>query len=148
MTTYYTLDNTGSEINDALTKVVDGELASLDGDGQTLEDTTFQNYAETCVTPSSSSGALDLDLEEGNVFSVELTEDVTDLTFSNPPVSGLAGSCTLIATTGGYSITWPDSVLWADGTAPDQSTTVDIYTFITVDGGATWYGMSAGSAFA
>lgn len=44
--------------------------------------------------------------------------------------------------TGSRTVTWPGSVVWADG-APTLSTAaaaVDILTFFSRDGGTTWYG--------
>jgi len=87
----------------------------------------------------------DIDLEDGNVVTCTLTGNPT-FTFSNPPGSGDAGSFTLIVTEDASpSITWPASVDWAGGDAPDLTTSgVDIFTFVTVDGGTTWYGFAAG----
>lgn len=112
----------------------------------------FKNYSFTIDTPSSSSGTLTLDMENGNYFDVTLTEDVTTLNFNNPPDSGDAGALVLIATqdAGGTNvITWPASVIWEQdtGESPAQTTTtlaVDIYMFLTVDAGTTWYGFVLG----
>ena len=49
------------------------------------------------------------------------------------------------------AITWPNSVDWAGGTAPTLTATndaVDIFVFMTIDGGTTYYGFTAGQAFA
>ncbi len=113
----------------------------------------LKDYAETKTAPLISSGALTLDLVNGNVFEVALTENVTGLTLANPPVSGKAGSFTLILkqdATGGRTFAWPASVKWADGTAPTLTTTanaIDILTFLTTDGGTTWYGFLGGANF-
>ena len=42
-----------------------------------------------------------------------------------------------------YTVTWPTSVDWAGGTAPDAPAAgeTDIYVFWTRDGGTTWYGV-------
>jgi hypothetical protein len=113
----------------------------------------LKDYAEEQQTPTSTAGALTLDLTTGNVFEVTLTE-ATTITFSNPPATGHAGSLTLILkqdATGSRAVTWPASVDWPDGTAPTISTAanaVDILTFVTTDAGTRWYGMLAGTAFA
>jgi len=115
--------------------------------GKNLED-----YSETVDTEAASGAAYTIDLENGNVHDVTLTDDCT-FTFSNPPDAGSAGSFTLILRqdgTGSRSVTWPGSVAWAGGTGPTLTTTanaVDILTFVTVDGGTTWYGMLAGADF-
>lgn len=113
----------------------------------------IKDYAETRDTPASSSGALTIDLEAGNVAEATLTED-TSIDFTNPPAAGKAGSLTLILKqdgTGGWSVTWPGSVVWPGGSAPSLSTAadaIDVLTFVTTDGGTTWYGFLAGAGMA
>lgn len=124
-----------------------GELQAADN---VISRAELKDYAETRTAPTSSAGALTLDLQNGNVFEVTLTENITTLTLSNPPASGKGGAFSLILTqdaTGGRTVTWPASVKWAGGTAPTLSTTasaIDVLTFMTTDGGTTWYGFSAG----
>lgn len=106
----------------------------------------LKDYSETISTVSSSSGSLTLDIENGNVFDVTLTENITTLTINNPPVSGKACYITLILkqdATGGRTVTFPASVNWSGGTAPTLSTdpnAVDVLKLLTTDGGTSWYG--------
>jgi len=104
---------------------------------------------ETAIT--STSNAATINCRDGNVFTHELTENVT-YTFSNPPASGRAFGFTLkiVQDSTARTITWPASVDWAGGSAPDApaSNEVNIYAFITHDGGTTWYGFLAGAALA
>ena len=110
------------------------------------------DYAEGFTTPAAA-GSVTLDLENGNVFDVTRDQNTT-LVFSNPPASGKAGSFTLILRqdgTGGWTTTMPASVIWEGGTEPIFSTTagtVDVLSFLTVDGGTTWYGFLGGLSFA
>ena len=48
------------------------------------------------------------------------------------------------------AITWPSSVKWPSGTAPTTPAagTKDLFTFLTTDGGTTYYGKKAGSNIA
>lgn len=49
--------------------------------------------------------------------------------------------------TGGWSPTWPGSVVWIGGTTPTHDTTASttsIYVFLSYDGGTTWYGAQSG----
>jgi hypothetical protein len=50
----------------------------------------------------------------------------------------------------GSTVTWPSSVKWAGGTAPDApaSGETDILVFHTRDGGTNWYGVLASDAAA
>jgi hypothetical protein len=128
---------------------VDNEPKITELTGTALNEPELKDYAETRTTPSSSSGTLTLDINNGNVFEVTLTEDVTTLTVSNPSASGKACSFTLILTqdSTARTITWPGSVKWPGGEEPDLSTvdTVYVLTFLTTNAGATWYGFPAGS---
>jgi len=125
-------------------------LTSPTINGGALGEVVLTDYSETLVTNATSGATETLDLESGNVFDITLSENCT-FTFSNPPATG-AGSFTLILRqdgTGSRTATWPASVDWAAATAPTLTTTasaVDILTFVTVDGGTTWYGFVAGQA--
>jgi|SaaInl8_135m_RNA_FD_contig_91_236997_length_3067_multi_4_in_0_out_0_2 hypothetical protein len=95
----------------------------------------FIEVQETVVAVPS----LDLDLENGTVFTKTITGNST-FTFSNPAASGTASSFTFILNSGSNTVTWPGSVDWAAATAPDL-TGVNILGFTTTDGGTTWYGV-------
>ena len=91
-----------------------------------------------------------LDLSSGNVFSDAPSANVTYV-FSNPPATGSAYGFTLKVTPSAtVTVTWPASVDWAGGTAPDApaSGATNVYTFYTQDGGTTYYGFLAGGAMA
>ena len=125
-----------SEANKAVTS---------DANGVTKFDNGIQEES-TVVT--SSSNAATLNLRDGSVFTHTLSENVT-YTFSNPAASGYASSFTLKVTqdSSARTITWPGSVDWAGGTAPTLSTgsgDVDVFVFMTVDGGTIYYGFTAG----
>lgn len=95
------------------------------------------------TTPSVDVGARD-------TYTLT-TSGNTTFTFTGAPSSGQVGTFSLIITAGGtHTLTWPASVDWAGGTAPDApaSGEKDVYTFMTVDGGTTWYGFLAGDAMA
>ena len=91
-----------------------------------------------------------LDLTTGSVFSDAPAANVTYV-FSNPPASGTAYGFTLkITPSATVTVTWPASVAWAGGTAPDApaSGETDVYSFYTQDGGTTYYGFLAGGGMA
>ena len=106
------------------------------------------SYNETYGALSGTTPTVDC--EAGNNFALSTTGNTT-FTFSNPPASGTAYGFTLKVTAGGaHTLTWPASVDWPGGTAPDApaSGETDVYVFYTVDGGTTWYGFTAGQALA
>lgn len=103
---------------------------------------------EESVTIVSSGGAATIYLSVGTNFVHDLTESVT-YTFSNAAASGKSSSFSLkvIQDVTARTITWPTSVDWAAATAPVLTATnsgVDVFVFMTHDGGTTWYGFTAG----
>ena len=108
-----------------------------------------KHYKEQYAAVTSASGVT-LDLHDGNLFAVTMGHNIT-FTFNNPPTSGDGFGFTLKLTqdgTGSRTATWPASVDWAGGSAPDLTGTansVDIFTFFTHDAGTTYYGFLAGA---
>jgi len=105
---------------------------------------------EESTAVTSSSNAATINLRDGNVFTHTLSENVT-YTFSNPAASGRSSAFILKVTqdSTARTITWPTSVDWAAATAPTLTTTnagVDVFAFLTVDGGTTYYGFTLGQA--
>jgi hypothetical protein len=108
-------------------------------------DKQFTDYAITSTTVSSSSGSITLDLNDGNAFQTTLTENITTVTLSNPPGSGIYGELIWKITqdTTARTVTFPAAVDWPGATAPTISTgsgDVDIIYLRTWDGGTIWYG--------
>ena len=91
-----------------------------------------------------------LDLEVYRAFYLATTGNTT-FTFSSPPASGTGFNFILEVNAGGtHTLTWPASVDWEGGTAPDApaSGETDIYVFYTRDGGTTWHGVLSSDASA
>lgn len=112
---------------------------------------TFDNgKIEESTAITSSSNAATINLRDGDNFTHTLTENVT-YTFSNPAASGKVSAFTLkvIQDSSARTITWPGSVDWAAATAPTLTATsggVDVFVFVTYDGGTNYYGFTAGQA--
>ena len=83
------------------------------------------------------------DVDNAGAFSLTMTGNTT-FTFSGAD-SGWSQGFVLQLTGNGGTVTWPASVDWAGGTAPDApaSGETDLLVFWTRDGGTTWYGMLA-----
>jgi len=103
------------------------------------------------VQPHGNLGSTEtIDLASGNYHAGTLNANCT-FTFTGA-TTGYECSFALELTedgTGGWSPTWPGSVVWSGGSAPSHTTTagsVTIYVFLTRDGGTTWYGFQAGNA--
>ena len=107
-------------------------------------------YQETYVA-SSAASTVTLDLATGTSFSLTM-DQATTFAFSNPPGSGTAFSFTLFLTqhSTAVAITWPNTVDWAGGSAPDAAAAdaLQAYAFFTRDGGTTYYGFLGGTAIA
>ena len=82
-------------------------------------------------------------VNNGGAFSLSMSGNTT-FTFSGA-TSGMSNGFILQLTGNGSTVTWPSSVDWAGGTAPDApaSGETDIYVFWTRDGGTTWYGVQS-----
>ena len=138
-----------------ISTIVDDDIFGTDAphnfSDEILQRPVLKDYAETLVEANTST-TYTINFENGNVFELTLTGNVT-YTFSNPPVNNIGGSFTLIQKqdgTGSRTVTWPASVKWASGSAPTvtaAASSIDIFTFITTDGGASWYGFTGGQNF-
>lgn len=110
----------------------------------------FFEATPTGETVGSITGNATLDLTSGNVFSHAPSANVTYV-FNNPPSTGTAFGFTLkVSPSATITQTWPTSVDWAGGTAPDATASgeTDVFTFYTQDGGTTYFGFQAGNAMA
>jgi len=102
------------------------------------------NYAIYYEDYDSLSGtSVTVNCDTAQAFSITLTGNTT---FSFNSVSSAWSTGFIMEITGnGSTVTWPTSVDWAGGTAPDApaSGETDILVFWTRDGGTTWYGALA-----
>ena len=88
-----------------------------------------------------------LDLSTGTTFSFT-PSGATTVSFTNPPASGNAIGFSVEINGDGSAITWPSSVKWHLATAPTATATKELYTFVTTDGGTTYYGKKAAEGVA
>ena len=116
-----------------------------------IDNGTLKRWAEVLVGGASgtnTSSTYTVDLTQGNVFNLILNASCA-FTFSNPTGSGAVCSFTMVLSqdgTGSRTATWPSAVVWQSGTAPTLSTAanaVDVLSFVTYDGGGTWFGFMA-----
>jgi len=114
------------------------EKMELNSEGLFLHDGSL---AEDYDALSGTSPTCNVD--NGGAFSLTMSGNTT-FTFSGAN-SGYSQGFVLQLTGNGSTVTWPSSVDWAGGTAPDApaSGETDIYVFWTRDGGTTWYGVQS-----
>lgn len=111
--------------------------AALPKAGGTLPGAVVEN-----LLPLSGT-SVSLDLTAANNFTHNVTADTTFTVTANTGNSFQLG--TLVLTNGGaHTVTWPSSFKWAGGTPPLlMASGIDVITFFTIDGGATYYAAQA-----
>lgn len=81
-----------------------------------------------------------INLELGDVFIKTIDANVT-FSITGVPQNKSATFSLILNNGGSYSIIWPSSVKWSYGIAPVLvNSGTDIITFMTPNGGTTWYG--------
>ena len=86
-----------------------------------------------------------VDLSKGTYFNFTPTA-ATSLSFINSPATGFGFSFAIeVTNSSSYALTWPSSIKWQGGSTPSATAAgkTDLYTFITVDGGTTYFGKKA-----
>ena len=123
--------------SEKISEVPAGDFLSTEGSGLAEGHSVL-----TGTTPSISMSA-------GGSFSLVLSGNTT-VSFSGAPATGASGfSLAITQDSGGsgYTVTWPASVKWPGGSAPDLTATADktdAFIFTTSDAGASFVGLVAG----
>ena len=129
-----------------------GDGLTFNGGGKLIvDDTVLRTNKEQTITATKTFdtgyfgktvavNAMDIKPVDGAVFTKTVTANTT-FTISGTP-SNVAACFTLVLTNGGsHTVTWPSSVKWTEGTPPELiAAGIDVITFITPNGGTTWYG--------
>ena len=139
-----TASQSGVTFTTGLTSVHSAQF-SADGDKMYLlsvggTDVVYQ-YSVDYTTQDTT-----IDLLTGNYFNSTLIYPTT-LAFSNPPETDKALLFTLEISNSAETTTWPSGIKWHYGQTPDVFSDKQIFTFLTVDGGTTYYGKKAGETF-
>ena len=143
-------------LQDALDSLVTGDVEIPD-DLEVVTLTATSNvksktYTETTAAVDYSGGNATADLTSANNFSMDFSGN-TSYTFAltgAPSDAADAYGCTLtLDTTGMAALTWGSSISWSGGVAPTlEVDTVNVFTFMTTDGGTSFKGFVGGQAFA
>ena len=125
-------------VTNGINVVTGGTTTGFNSSGIFLQDgSVHEDYdALSGTTPT-------INVNSGGAFSLTMSGNTT-FTFSSGS-SGYSEGFVLQLTGNGSTVTWPASVDWAGGTAPDApaSGETDILVFWTRDGGTTWYGVQS-----
>ena len=95
-----------------------------------------QDVGYPAGTPSMT-----FDLSTSNVFGLVPINGALTWTFANPAASGYCTTFSIFCDYSSGSITYPGGVIWKGGTAPTLAVGKCIFTFTTIDGGTTWFGL-------
>jgi parallel beta-helix repeat protein len=136
----------------AITSPVNNQLLTYNSGTSKWVNQNSQN-SQTLVTIGAATGTVNLNLASGSVFNVTLAGN-TAFTFSGA-TAGTGSSFTLYlnqSSSSQYTVTWPtgtNGVIWIGGSQPSYTTatsSLNIFTFETINNGATWYGALASEA--
>lgn len=138
------LGNNGDFHINTATYVMRGPKAagSWPTDGVSL----LQNPPVSTINASSSS--VTLDMAVAKVFIINLSANVTSVTFSNWPADAYARCLVEIRNTGSFSFSHPSGVLWANGYAPSNTLgngKRDRFIYDSLDGGSSRTGSLVGN---
>ena len=134
-----------------LKKIQDG--MPFDMKGSHLTQPVLKNHAEVAKKITVHKGQLIIDLTICNVFEIMIDQNVTSLILEHSATMNQAHTVVIIMAQneiGGWSVAWPESVMWAGGGAPAISSnpsTKDVYAFLTTNGGTSWFGFVGGQMF-
>ena len=109
---------------------------------------SLQDYAEVDQAVTSSSGVLAIDLDSGNTGTITLTENITDIDFTNVPTNGVSSftlqitqdttdrtvAINAVTVNGGGDVT-AKTAGGAGFTMSTGSGAIDLVTFLFVDAG-------------
>ena len=82
--------NAQTQIDSKLSLAGGTMTGAINAGDQEISAAVLKDYAETDVALSSSSGVVAVDLSNGNTGSITLTENVTDIDFTNVPTNGVS----------------------------------------------------------
>ena len=137
--------------NDSDTKIPTAAAVKnyADAEAATLTNKVLQDYSETDVAVTSSSGVVAINLANGNTGSITLTENITDIDFTNVPANGVstftlqitqhASSAKTVAinavtVNGGGNVT-AKTAGGAGYTVSSGANAIDLVTFLFLDAG-------------
>ena len=106
---------------------------------------------------ATKGGQIPIDLSTAQVFRTKQTVNCSGLTLTNVPDNGNANavgfSLLFVGDGTARTMTWnigSTAASWAGGTAPTYTSTlnkIDVYSFLSRDGGSTWLGFVGGQNF-
>ncbi|QDP67426.1 MAG: hypothetical protein Unbinned6224contig1003_50 [Prokaryotic dsDNA virus sp.] len=123
--------------------------AEVDFNDQVAKEIILKDYSETDQAVTSSSNVLAINLANGNTGSITLTENITDIDFTNVPTNGVATFTLQITQHASSSKTVAINAVTVNGggnvtaktaggtgyTVSDGANAIDLVTFLFYDAG-------------
>ena len=106
---------------------------------------TMRGSADYLTVQDGVGGPVAVNVASSNWFKYTLTSNTT-FRFEHCPTDGSAITFTLILVqdgTGGRTVSWANTIYWTGGLIPPGTSTLnarDLWTFSSIDGGATYIG--------
>lgn len=133
----------GNIVITAVAAPVDIIATAVDLNEAPFIDFTVQNQLQITI-----AGTFTIDYRQGQSIHTTLNQNITSVVINNVPASGILAQLEIEITQDASvarTITWPASVQWPGGTAPDLSTlsSKHLIHLRSRDGGTTWLGTFA-----
>jgi hypothetical protein len=146
-------DQWGDELN-ALIDEVDADLFTVSevadaalpkAGGEMTGALKLKTTAAAHLSLGNISGATELDLTDAQSFSATIA-GATTFSFAGAIAGDYSSGFILkLTNAGAFTITWPVSIRWPGGSAPDFTAAgVDTLVFLTFDNGTTWQAFASG----
>jgi hypothetical protein len=124
------------------------DIEGLNFKDSQVSNLSFKDYSETKQTLTSTSGVLAIDLENGNTGTITLSENITDIDFTNVPTTGVSTftlqitqdstdrtvAINAVTVNGGSDVT-AKTVGGAGFTMTTGSGAIDLVSFLFIDAG-------------
>ena len=142
-----TQDITDNSTNVATTAYVTNKLNALPTYATPTDVTTainnrFANPIEK-VNVLASNSSISIDPNSGSLFMLALSTNasITIGSIQNGPYTTNGATITMYLNNTSNTISWDSTkITWMSGEAPDVTSNPSIITFVTFNGGSTWYG--------
>jgi len=124
------------------------DIEGLNFKDSQVSNLSFKDYSETKQTLTSTSGVLAIDLENGNTGTITLSENITDIDFTNVPTTGVSTftlqitqdstdrtvAINAVTVNGGSDVT-AKTVGGGGFTMTTGSAAIDLVSFLFIDAG-------------
>jgi hypothetical protein len=131
----------------------DDRLTLANGNFAIITSIQVRRRVESLYTIASAA-TIQLDLKQGIWQQITLAQNITTMDFINEATINSTVETVHLKIdqdgTGGYTVAFPASIIWASGAAPvvnPNALSSTTYRFVTYDAGVSWYGFAENGDF-